>query len=101
MIDTGTVIAIVSAGASCAAIFKFWMDQGAARASVERTEKKLDIVTEDLARFKLYVANEFPSASDFTALEGRFTEAVEGMREDIRHMRTGMDTLVTTFLNMK
>lgn len=84
--------AIIIALGSLVAAIKFWMDMGktaanaeAARTSANEAHKRIDEIAKSAA------TNE-----DIAAAEQRFTDAVNGIRGDFRHMAGRLDQVLVT-----
>jgi len=67
----------------------WWKVEGKINAAAERAEK----VERDLAEHKLHVATHYSTKSGMKEIKDEILGAVSGIRDDVRHLATRIDTM--------
>jgi exonuclease III len=93
--------ALIGAAGSIIALFRLWMDLGAAvsRANdaahdVVMLSAKMELLASNLADYKVQAASQFASYTALQIAENRFSSAVEGMRADFTQLTLRLDRLI-------
>lgn len=93
--------ALIVAGASLLAWVKFWMDIGADRQQVKNvnalataTMAKVEILSSNLAEFKIEAARDFASSNDLAEAERRFASAVDSLGARFDRMAERLDRVL-------
>lgn len=67
----------------------WWRVEGKITGAKERAEK----VSNDLSAYKLHVAESYVTKSGMRELKDEILGAVSGIRDDVRHLATRIDTM--------
>lgn len=67
----------------------WWRVEGKITGAKERAEK----VSEDLSAYKLHVSETYSTKSGMREIKDEILGAVSGIRDDVRHLATRIDTM--------
>jgi hypothetical protein len=93
--------AVITAAASILAWINFWMSAGADRQRITNVEAlatatmaKAEILSSNLAEFKIEAARDFASSSDLAGAERRFASAVDSLGVRFDRMAERLDRVL-------
>lgn len=105
MNDVVTWAALIAGISACIGIAKFWLDRGKAEAKAQSAEAiataahgKCEILGTQLSNFQIEVARNYASNEALSAAERQMTEAVSGVREEIRGLNERLDRFLQAMI---